>query len=106
VAPSSRPELVDGGQRGVRRAGPGAATDRSANPAGAPGAGISAQLAVLDDSSLTGTGQSSADVLGVPGEVIAGAANLTQRLVHRMHSRVGQTYQAVMVFSSYRRPRK
>lgn len=32
-------------------------------------AGIGAQLAVLDDASLTGTGQSSADVLGVPGDV-------------------------------------
>jgi tetratricopeptide (TPR) repeat protein len=37
------------------------------------GAGIAAQLAVLDDASLTGTGQSSADVLGVPGTVVAGA---------------------------------
>ena len=34
-------------------------------------AGIAAQLAVLDDASLTGTGQSSADVLGVPGTVLA-----------------------------------
>ena len=30
-------------------------------------AGIAGQLGVLDDASLTGTGQSSADVLGVPG---------------------------------------
>jgi tetratricopeptide (TPR) repeat protein len=37
------------------------------------GTGIGAQLAVLDDASLTGTGQSSADVLGVPGGVIASA---------------------------------
>ena len=29
-------------------------------------AGIAGQLAVLDDAELTGTGQSSADVLGVP----------------------------------------
>jgi hypothetical protein len=35
-------------------------------------AGIAGQLAVLDDAGLTGTGQSSADVLGVPGTVLAG----------------------------------
>jgi len=34
-------------------------------------AGIAGQLAVLDDAGLTGTGQSSADVLGVPGAVLA-----------------------------------
>ena len=34
-------------------------------------AGIGGQLAVLDDASLTGTGQSSADVLGVPLPVLA-----------------------------------
>ena len=34
-------------------------------------AGIAVQLAVLDDASLTGTGQSSADVLGVAGAVVA-----------------------------------
>ena len=34
-------------------------------------AGIIRQLAVLDDVGLTGTGQSSADVLGVPGTVLA-----------------------------------
>jgi hypothetical protein len=34
-------------------------------------AGIAKQLAVLDDVGLTGTGQSSADVLGVPGNVLA-----------------------------------
>jgi hypothetical protein len=33
--------------------------------------GIAGQLAVLDDAELTGTGQSSADVLGVPGAVLA-----------------------------------
>ena len=32
---------------------------------------IAGQLAVLDDASLTGRGQSSADVLGVPGAVLA-----------------------------------
>ena len=34
-------------------------------------AGIAGQLAVLDDAELTGTGQSSADVLGLPGAVLA-----------------------------------
>ena len=34
-------------------------------------AGIGRQMAVLDDPDLTGTGQSSADVLGVPGAVLA-----------------------------------
>jgi len=34
-------------------------------------AGIAENLAVLDDVSLTGTGQSSADVLGTPGSVLA-----------------------------------
>jgi hypothetical protein len=34
-------------------------------------AGIAWQLAVLDDAELAGTGQSSADVLGVPGTVLA-----------------------------------
>ena len=34
-------------------------------------AGIAGQLAVLDDAGLTGTGQSSADALGVPGTVLA-----------------------------------
>jgi hypothetical protein len=33
--------------------------------------GLAEQLAVLDDVSLTGTGQSSSDVLGVPGPVLA-----------------------------------
>jgi hypothetical protein len=37
-------------------------------------AGIARQLAVLDDVSLTGTGQSSADVLGVPGGSVADPA--------------------------------
>ena len=35
------------------------------------GAGIAANLAVLDDASLTGTGQSSAEALGVSGNAIA-----------------------------------
>ena len=34
-------------------------------------AGIAGQLAVLDDAGLTGIGQSSADVLGVPGTALA-----------------------------------
>jgi hypothetical protein len=34
-------------------------------------AGIAGQIAVLDDASLTGTGQSSADLLGVPATVVA-----------------------------------
>jgi hypothetical protein len=42
-------------------------------------AGVARQLAVLDDPSLTGTPQSSADVLGVPGSVLA--VKLTGHLV-------------------------
>ena len=49
------------------------------------GAGIAAQLAVLDDASLTGTGQSSADVLGVPGSVVAGT--LTGHLLREIVTR-------------------
>jgi hypothetical protein len=45
-------------------------------------AGIARQLAVLDDLALTGTGQSSADVLGVPGAVLA--EKLTDRLVREI----------------------
>ena len=45
-------------------------------------AGIAGQLAVLDDASLTGTGQSSADVLGVPGTVLA--AKLTAHLLREI----------------------
>ena len=44
-------------------------------------AGISAQLAVLDDADLTGTGQSSAEVLGLPGTVLA------DRLTHHLDGR-------------------
>jgi tetratricopeptide (TPR) repeat protein len=47
-------------------------------PPGAPAtlvqtlhAGIAGQLAVLDDAGLTGTGQSSADIIGVTGAVLA-----------------------------------
>ena len=44
--------------------------------------GIAGQLAVLDDAELTGTGQSSADVLGVPGAVLA--YRLTSHLVREI----------------------
>jgi hypothetical protein len=45
-------------------------------------AGIAGQLAVLDDASLTGTGQSWADVLEVPGTALA--AKLTGHLVRQI----------------------
>ena len=45
-------------------------------------AGIAGQLAVLDDAGLTGTVQSSADVLGVPGPVLAD--KLTGHLVREI----------------------
>lgn len=45
-------------------------------------AGIARQLAVLDEPGLTGNGQSSADVLGVPGAVVA--AKLTGHLVREI----------------------
>jgi len=45
-------------------------------------AGIAGQLAVLDDASLTGTRQSSAEVLGVPGTVLAD--KLTGHLVREI----------------------
>ena len=45
-------------------------------------AGIAGQLAVLDDAGLTGTGQSSADVMGVPGAVLAD--RLTTHLVREI----------------------
>ena len=44
--------------------------------------GIAGQLAVLDDVGLTGTGQSSAEVLGVPGAVLAD--RLTGHLVREI----------------------
>ena len=44
--------------------------------------GIAGQLAVLDDASMTGTGQSSADVLGVAGTVVA--QNLTGHLLREI----------------------
>jgi hypothetical protein len=48
-------------------------------------AGIAGQLAVLDDAELTGTGQSSADVLGVPGTVLADrpTGHLVREIVFR-----------------------
>ena len=48
-------------------------------------AGIAGQLAVLDDAGRTGTGQSSADVLGVPGAVLA--EMLADRLVREIRIR-------------------
>ncbi len=45
-------------------------------------AGIAGQLAVLDDVGLTGTGQSSAEVLGMPGTVLAD--RLTGHLVREI----------------------
>jgi hypothetical protein len=48
-------------------------------------AGINQQLAVLDDASVTGTGQSSADVLGVPGTVVA--ERLTAHLLREIVAR-------------------
>jgi hypothetical protein len=48
-------------------------------------AGIARQLAVLDDAGLTGTGQSSADVLGVPGTVLA--EKLTDHLIREIKFR-------------------
>jgi hypothetical protein len=48
-------------------------------------AGIAGQLAVLDDAGLTGTGQSSADVLGVPGTILADrlTGHLVQEIIVR-----------------------
>jgi len=51
-------------------------------------AGIAGKLAVLDDASLTDTGESSADVLGVPGTVVA--AKLTNHLLQEIVSRGAQ----------------
>jgi hypothetical protein len=46
-------------------------------------AGIAAKMAVLDDPDMTGTGQSSAEVLGVPGGVLAETlpAHLVQKIM-------------------------
>jgi Tetratricopeptide repeat len=48
-------------------------------------AGVTASLAVLDDSTLTGTGQSSAEMLGVPASVLAEALanHLVQEIMVR-----------------------
>jgi NACHT domain len=48
-------------------------------------AGIAGQLAVLDDASLTGTGRSSAEVLGVSGGVVA--KKLTAHLLREIVTR-------------------
>ena len=61
---------------------PGAPLARHATVLEALQAGIAGQLAVLDDASLTGTGQSSTDVLGVPGTVVA--EKLTGHLVREI----------------------
>ena len=50
---------------------PGAPVARQATLLEALQVGIAETLAVLDDPNVTGTGQSSAEVLGVPGSVIA-----------------------------------
>jgi tetratricopeptide (TPR) repeat protein len=48
-------------------------------------AGVAGQAAVLDDASLTGTGRSSAEVLGLPAGAVAGtlAAGLVREIVVR-----------------------
>ena len=48
-------------------------------------AGIAGQLTVLDDAGLTDSGQSSADVQGVPGTVLAGrlTGHLVQEIIVR-----------------------
>ena len=61
---------------------PDASLDRSVTLLQGLQEGVTAQLAVLDDASLTGTGQSSADVLGVPGAELA--ARLTGHLVREI----------------------
>jgi hypothetical protein len=48
-------------------------------------AGIARQLAVLDEADRTGTGQLSAEVLGVPGAVLA--EKLTDHLVQEIELR-------------------
>ncbi len=48
-------------------------------------AGVAGQLAILDDTSVTGMGQSSADVLGVPAAVLA--AKLTGHLLREIVAR-------------------
>jgi subtilisin family serine protease len=64
---------------------PGAPQAEHATMLEALQAGIAGQLAVLDDVGLTGTGRSSADVLGVTGTVVATklTANLLQEILVR-----------------------
>jgi hypothetical protein len=50
--------------------------------------GVARQLAVLDDAALTGTGQSSAAVLGVSGATLA--EKLTSRLMHEIVDRAAR----------------
>jgi hypothetical protein len=64
---------------------PGAPLAEQATVLEALQAGIAGQLTVLDDASLTGTGQSSADVLGVAGAVVA--QKLTTHLLREIVAR-------------------
>jgi hypothetical protein len=64
---------------------PGAALTGQVTLLQALQAGITAQLAVLDDRALTGTGRSSAELLGVPGSVLAEA--LANHLVREIMRR-------------------
>ena len=66
----------------VFRGAPGAALAGQGTLLEALQAGITTQLAVLDDPGLTGTGQSSAEELGVPGSVLAEA--LARHLVQEI----------------------
>ena len=54
-----------------REAGPGASASGQQTLLEAMRSGIVQQLAVLDDPGLTGTGQSSAELLGLPADVLA-----------------------------------
>lgn len=67
-----RPGRGHGDWRGVREAAPEAPAAGQETLLEALRSGIARQLAVLDDAGLTGTGQSSSEVLGVPGDVLAG----------------------------------
>jgi len=65
-----------------RRPAPEAPTGGQATLLGALQRGIARQLAALDDASLTGTGRSSADELGVPVGLLA--EKLTSHLVREI----------------------
>jgi NACHT domain len=64
---------------------PGLRLAGEATVLGALQAGITGQLGVLDDPAATGIGQSSSDMLGVPGTVLA--ASLTYHLLQELVSR-------------------